>query len=1102
MADNAHEPVELSNGTNEPSTVYGSNEPVRRNTSRLRRMQDKPNDEATAGEPRRTASILQRLKSAPIDIVATRTAYEEGELPPRSPTGTMRQHSGLTRRKISAAKVREAEAVETTDNWHKLTNEQIYDHFKTHDTGFTDEEAAEQLKVVGPNKITEPPRQSLLVKFIMNCVGGFSLMLLGASVLAFVIFAIEKSQQNEFDIQTLALAIVLIIVILITSGFQTYQEGQADNVMDSLMQMAAEDTFVVRGGRTFKVPSIDLVPGDIVKVSVGEKVPADLRILDASELKVNNAPLTGENVDIKLGTEPRHETLFEAKNIARSGCTFTSGSGTAVVFATGDNTFLGKIAEATTSAETPDTLLKREVRRIIVFMSGIAVVLSAIVLGLSFGRGDKWYVAIVYVIGIVIANVPEGLLPQITVALTLTAQRMLARGVLVTNMEIIETLGAVTVICSDKTGTITCNRMTVSHLYYGGVLHKGPWTPGAKDLALYDASDPNFKQLQNCATLNTEATFITFESDVLVRQARGDASETALIKFFETVQPIEEVRAANTRVGIVPFNSANKYMVSVNRTNEASSTHRIFMKGAAERVLPRCTTWVSAEGEQPLDDAARAEIEAMVLTIAAKGERVLMFASMPYDAPDGDLTDEGGDPIFPLNGLTFAGLISLVDPPRPTVQVALDQCASAGIQVYMVTGDHPATAVAICQSLGYGLAPCEVLKRAPDQNPETTFCVVHGINDIPKFTEADWDFVFECKQAVFARTMPEQKQAIVHHLHKLGAIVAMTGDGVNDAAALKVAHVGIAMGSGSAVARDAAQVVLLNDDFGAIVDGIREGRLIFENLKKCVAYVLSHLVPEVAPFLVSIIGGLPLGIQTLVILFIDLGTELFPAVMLAYEEPEDSIMLNPPRTPDQHLVTGKMMILTYLIVGLIETFMCYWGFMWVFYKEGFKVNDLWYTNSEWSTEPWDLSAEDSAKYMNLCLVNTEYTANCSDTYLWFLHRKTVLRRAQAAYFLHLVWGQFTNVFCRRTQISSGISMERMRGNPRMLYGLVFSLCIAVLVVYLPGLQDICEVDPIWIEYMFTGLWIVPIFLGMEELRKFLIRRGLPEHNLLYRLTVY
>lgn len=1060
-----------------------------------------------AENPKRSASFLARLNIAALDLAPTgRTAYDVGELPPRSPTeAVIKQHSGLARRKISTAKVKDMEAAmsEAADEvWHKLSPDKILAHFSTRLDGLSDEEAAAHLRQYGPNKITEPPKESLFVKFLKNCCGGFSLMLFSASVLAFVVFAIEKSQQSLFDLQTLALAIVLIIVIFITSGFMTYQEGQAESVMASLKEMASEDTFVVRGGKMFKIPSATLVPGDIVKVGVGEKVPADIRILEASELKVNNAPLTGENVDIKLGTEPRHDTLFEAKNIARSGCTFTSGSGLAVVYATGDNTFLGKIAEATVAAETPDTLLKREVRRLIFFMSVIAAVLSAIIIGLSFGRGDKWFVAIVYVIGVVIANVPEGLLPQITVCLTLTAKRMLERGVLVSNMEIIETLGAVTVICSDKTGTITCNRMTVSHLYYGEQLHKGPWTPGDDELPMYNAEDPVFKRLQQVATLNTDAAFTSFEEDVLKRTARGDASETAIIKFFEPISSVKEYREACPRVGTVPFNSANKYMISVNATNDGDATHRIFMKGAAERVLPRCVAIHTAAGLVTITDEIREEIDAMVLRLASKGERVLTFAEMPYSAPSGDLTDEGGEPLFPTSGLNFVGLISLVDPPRQTVRPALDICKGAGITVYMVTGDHPATAVAICQSLGYDLPPCEVLKRAPDQDPETTFCVVHGINDIPSFTEADWDFVFDCKMAVFARTMPEQKQAIVHHLHKRGAIVAMTGDGVNDAAALKVAHVGIAMGSGSAVARDAAQVVLLNDDFGAIVEGIREGRLTFENLKKCIAYVLSHLVPEVVPFLFTIVGGLPLGIQTLVILFIDLGTELLPAIMLAYEEPEDSIMLNPPRTADQHLVTVKMMLLSYLLVGCVETIVTFWGFLWVFYKHGFTLAQLWGLGWDWSSKYDDLDDTMTAKYMAVCRANTSYSGSCTDVYEFTDWRQTVLQRAQSAYFLHLVWAQFANLFARRTQVNSGLSWTRLKSNPRMLLGMVFSLCIAVVMVYLPGLQAICQVDPVRIEYIFTGVWILPIFLGVEEARKYFIRRSLPRRNLLHSLTVY
>eukprot|EP00331_Platyophrya_macrostoma_P012587 CAMPEP_0176430802 /NCGR_PEP_ID=MMETSP0127-20121128/14454_1 /TAXON_ID=938130 /ORGANISM="Platyophrya macrostoma, Strain WH" /LENGTH=1107 /DNA_ID=CAMNT_0017812729 /DNA_START=26 /DNA_END=3349 /DNA_ORIENTATION=+ len=1107
MSSNSHEPTELQ--PHDTSAVHVAEEVApRRTQSRLRRMQD---EAADGPAPQKRPSMLQQINTAALDIVPSgRTAYEEGELPPRSPTaGAVRQHSGLSRRKISAVKVKEAEkeAEVTGENWHKLTPEQIFSHFQTSTGGLTPEQAENQLKVHGLNKITEPPHESMLMKFIRNCTGGFSIMLFAASILAYVIFAIEKSQQDLFDIQTLALACVLLVVIFVTAGMTTYQEGQAESVMDSLMSMAAEESYVFRGGQMQKLASELLVPGDIVKVGVGEKVPADLRILEASELKVNNAPLTGENVDIKLGPDPHHDALFEARNIARSGCAFTSGSGLAVVFATGDNTFLGKIAIMTTSAETPDTLLQREIRRLILFMSIIAVILSAVILGVSLGQGDEWYIAIVYVIGVVIANVPEGLLPQITVALTLTAKRMLERGVLVSNMEIIETLGAVTVICSDKTGTITCNRMTVSHLYFGGALHKSHWTPGGADspLPMFDEHSPSFKRLQQVGTLNTDAVFMTFEDDVLARQARGDASETALIKFFEVVEKVDEYRAKNPRIAIIPFNSTNKYMISVNQTNESDTTHRIFIKGAAERVLTRCTAVHTADGLVPLDDEWKETLDAMVLTLASKGERVLTFAEMPYAAPPGvtDLTDDAGEPLFPTQGFNFVGFISLVDPPRPTVPHALTQCASAGIQVYMVTGDHPATAVAICQSLGYNLPPCEVLKRAPDQDPENTFCVVHGINDIPKFTEADWDFVFECKMAVFARTMPEQKQAIVHHLHKLGAIVAMTGDGVNDAAALKVAHVGIAMGSGSAVARDAAQVVLLNDDFGAIVDGVREGRLIFDNLKKCVAYVLCHLVPEVLPFLITIIGGLPLGIQTLVIMFIDLGTELAPGILLAYEEPEDNIMLIPPRTPDQHMVTVKMMLLTYLTVGGIETFVAFWGFMWVFYKFGFKLHDLWYTNSDWDTDASKLDAGGILLYQGLCQKNTYYTGSCSDLDAFRDWRKTILMRAQSCYFFHLVWSQFANIFARRTQVNSGLSMTRIKSNLRMFPGMLFSIIVAVLVVYIPGWNTVVvELDPVRIEYIFTGIWVLPAFLGLEEFRKYLIRRDLPRHNLLYKLTVF
>jgi sodium/potassium-transporting ATPase subunit alpha len=1074
--------------------------------------------------PVKRPSVLQRMGIAPLDlgVGAAKTEYDAADLPPRSPTErVVRSHSGLVNRQISKLKLQkvreEAEqAALAGGQWHKVPEEAMYEQFKSRPCGLTSQEALSLAAVHGKNQITAPPAESLLMKFIKNCFGGFSLLLLGAALLAFLIVIIVKSQQQFLDIQTLALGISLILVILITSAFATLQEGAAADVMVSLQKMAAESVYCMRDGLLQKIPAVDLVPGDVLKICGGEKVPADLRVFSGQDLKVNNAPLTGESVDIKLGSEPKHEDLFEARNIARSGCTVTSGSGLAIVFATGDHTYLGKIAKATTSAEPPDTMLKREVRRIIFFMVVISIVLSAIILALSLSRGDKWFVAVVYLVGVLIANVPEGLLPQITVALTLTAKRMMKKGVLVSNLEIIETLGAVTVICSDKTGTITCNRMTASHFYAGGTLYRNPQTGVYLDLPVFDSAVPVLQRLMQAAVLNTEAAFTSFEDDIVSRSTRGDASETALIKFFEGVEPVEAYRSRNPRVGVIPFNSTNKYMCSVNSTNEADTTHCIFMKGAAERVLDRCAGVHQSDGQiVPMDAEKRAELDRIVLNLAGKGERVLTFAEVPFSVPDGmQVIDDDGEPNFPMQGLNFVGFISLIDPPRPSVRGAMDECRNAGVKVIMVTGDHPATAVAICQSLGYDGAPVEALLRTEATDAATSFCVVHGINDIPKFSDEDWDFIFKCKQIVFARTMPEQKQEIVRRLLKLGQIVAMTGDGVNDAAALKVAHVGIAMGSGSAVARDSAQVVLLNDDFGAIVEGIREGRLIFENLKKCVAYVLSHLVPEYLPFLLTTIAGLPLGMQTLVIVCIDLGTELFAGVMLAHEEAEDNIMKIPPRSPDSHLTGPKMLIITYFFVGIIESFASFWGFVYVFNDHGFPLSSLWGQSTRFSALTYgDLTSSDSDAMLALCSRNSFYLAKfpnqcdcgsagspviCENFYS-FCQR--TLQMAQASYFLHLVWAQLANLIVRRCSINSSVTWERMKSNPKLIFpGMAWSVAVAILFVFTPGFNFILQFAYLPVQHCFTGLWVLPIMIGADELRKYFVRRN--PSGLLARLTVF
>jgi sodium/potassium-transporting ATPase subunit alpha len=1058
--------------------------------------------------PKKRDSLLQRLKIAPLDLVSAGSALRDpGDVPPRSPVGhVIREMSGLVQRKVSMPRVQE-EASADPAMWHKMSVDDILTTLKASLSGLSIEVAQKRLVEVGPNKLTEPPRESLLIKFAKNCIQGFSVMLLGACALAVIIFVIELLNEKFFDVQTLALAVSLPIVVVITSLFATYQEGQSSNIMRELMLMTSEESYVLRDGRVMRVPSADIVPGDIVHIKGGEKVPADMRVLQCEDLKVNNAMLTGENIDVKVSKEPRHEVLFEARNIVRAGCSFTSGSGVGLVFATGDNTFLGRVANATNEASPPDTLLKREVRRIILCMCLIAVGLSALVLGLSFGRGDPWATAIVYVVGIVIANVPEGLLPQITLGLTLTAKRMLKRGVLATNLEIIETLGAVTVICSDKTGTITCNRMTVSHLYFGERIFRTEWAPESNDATPFVESNDTaaFHALRTCATLNSDAMFLSCNNDIQKRETRGDASEVALIKFFHPFGDIQATREHSPRTTCIPFNSTNKYMISVNKVTGCASTHKIFIKGAPERVLPLCAARfldVSNNTLIPMDQEQRDMLDSVVLGLASKGGRVLAFAELLYDVPV-DYSNDSDEHVFPTNGFNFLGLVSLMDPPRLSVRPALELCKSASIRVLMVTGDHPATAVSICQSLGYTGVPCGVLERGDVTDPNNTFCVVHGLNDIPRMSHEDWDFVFQCKEAVFARTMPEQKQDIVKYLAAQGNVVAMTGDGVNDAAALKTAHVGIAMGTGSAVAREASQVVLLDDDFGAIVEGIREGRLLFENLKKCAAYILTHLVPEVLPFLVTIIAGLPLGMQTLVVLFIDLGTEMAAGVTLAYEAPEDDIMSKPPRAPTEHLVNPRMMLVTYCSVGILETFVCYWAFLWVFYDHGFVLSQLWGTSSDWTSGAADLDQAAQQNYFEMCLQNSVFTGNCSDTDAFAQFRTVTLAKAQAAYFLQLVWCQLANILARRTQINSGVSWQRIRSNPYMLAAMLASICIGIGTVYIPGLNSIVQFAPHpEAKYLFTACWVLPLFVGAEELKKYWIRRDLPHHNSAHWIFVY
>jgi sodium/potassium-transporting ATPase subunit alpha len=1004
--------------------------------------------------------------------------------------------------------------------WHTFNTEELLSELNTRIGGLTTAEAEERLKIYGRNMITPPKTTHWFIKFLWTLIGGFQLMLWFGAVLCFVVVGLVQ------DVQTLALGIVLIIVVFVTCIFQAFQEGKSDQVMEALKKLSPASVFAFRDNNLQSIDATLLVPGDIVKVNGGEKVPADVRVITSSDLKVNNASLTGENVDIKLGSEANSKELYEAKNVARSGCNFTSGNGVCAVFSTGDNTFFGAIAHSTTQIARPDTLMKHEIHRLINYMAVVAFSLGIAFLILALFNGYSWVEAVVFCIGIIVANVPEGLLPQMTVALTLTAQRMLHLGVLVSNLEIIETLGATTIICSDKTGTLTCNRMSVSHIVYGkevccfqlyvfyscnvivrsascAQVHVCPITPNmaGDTFTMFEAENVDFKRLQRIATLNTDAIFLPSsvdEPDVLKKETKGDASESAIIKFVEPIRPIAEYRHSCKRVFSVPFNSSNKWMMAIHNQEGDEDEVKpmiLMVKGAPEKVMYMCSGVLVNGQVLPMTEDMRAQMESINELLAKRGERVLAFADLELSRskfPKGYVFDMDSDPPnYPITGLTLVGMMALIDPPRMTVRPAIEMCNTAGIRVFMVTGDHPITAHAIAKSLNIITQPtaAELIaegKKVPPGYNESI--VIHG-TEMLHFTATDWAHVLSHKEIVFARTMPQQKQDIVRELNKMGHIVAMTGDGVNDAPALKAANVGIAMGSGAQVAKEAAQIILLNDDFGAIVSGVREGRLIFDNLKKCIAYVLSSNIPELVPFLLFIAMKIPLAIETIVILLIDLGTDLAPAVSLAYEEPEAATMQKPPRKPTDHMVGARMMIVAYGTIGIFEVVAAYFSFFWVFYDQGFTLSNLIGAGLNYRMPYEDLDNDRQKWFEDLCEKNHKYvdehSGNCTTDFYDF--RQAVLSSAQTAFLLTVVWTQIANVLVRKTQIATIFTYARMFQNQPMIYSVLFEIALIMFLVHCPGLNAVFYLTGIRSEYASTGVWGLPFIMIYDELRKLMIR---------------
>ncbi|XP_068098328.1 potassium-transporting ATPase alpha chain 2-like [Hyperolius riggenbachi] len=951
--------------------------------------------------------------------------------------------------------------------------------------GLSTDAAGQTLVRDGPNKLSPPKGTPEIVKFMLLMAGGFSIVFWISAALCFLAYGLQAAQDPTVAKDNLWLALILIGVVVLTALFAYYQEAKSTNIMAGFKNMVPQQALVLRDGKRVEMLAEKLVVGDIVFIKGGDKIPADLRIIESHGCKVDNSSLTGESEAQSRVTDCTDENPLETKNIGFYSTTCLEGAASGMVINTGDRTVIGRIASLASQVGDQKTPIALEIEHFVHLISGLAVFVGVVFFIISLAMQYSALNAVIFCIGIVVAYVPEGLLCTVTVCLSLTAVRMAKKNCLVKNLEAVETLGSTSVICSDKTGTLTQNRMTVAHMWFDKTIHDSDTSEEGIG-EMFDQSSPTWQALGRIASLCNRAEFCADQEDILItkRTVNGDASEAALLKFTEQIcGDVMGIRKKNQKVLEIPFNSSNKYQVSIHIPDDPSiKGYLLVMKGAPERILERCSTIMIKGQELPLDEEMKDDFQEAYMALGSLGERVLGFCQLILPAssygPGYPFDAEAGN--FPLDGLCFVGLISMIDPPRSTVPDAVAKCRSSGIKVIMVTGDHPITAKAIAKNVGIISHTNETVDDIAERlgipvesvNPRDAHAAVVNGAQLSEMTSEELDDILKYHQEiVFARTSPQQKLIIVEGCQRQGAIVAVTGDGVNDSPALKKADIGVAMGiAGSDAAKHAADMILLDDNFASIVTGVEEGRLIFDNLKKSIGYTVTKNIPEMIPFMVYVIISCPLPLGTITILFIELGTDIIPSIALAYEKAESDIMLRKPRNPyKDRLVNMQLLSYSYFHVAAMESYAGFVNFFTVLAQQGFLPIDTLGLRANW---------EDKTINELVDSYGQEWT------YTQRLHQEWY---CYTAFFISIVVCQMVNALIRKTRRNT-ILTRRFFKNKIMFLGLLSQVGIGVFLCYIPGMDDALHFMNIRVQYWFVGIEYAVLIFVYDEIRKFLIRK--------------
>ncbi len=888
----------------------------------------------------------------------------------------------------------------------RLSARELFARFASSPAGLREAEADERLRHEGPNVLSQTPRSPLAPRIAKHLAHRFALLLWAGAAFALVG---EQFSPGE-GMQLIAGA--LVAVVFINGAFSFWQETRVERAMAAFRRMLSPRARVVRGGTELETEAARVVAGDVVVLREGDRVPADARLFEANALKVDNSALTGECEPQLRMVTPTSSARLDSRNLVFAGTLVTSGTGSGLVYATGDATEVGRIAGVTRETVRIETPIRRQLRHFVRVISAIALGLGAVFFAAGWIVGNSFWTNLVFGIGIIVANVPEGLLPTLTLALAIAGRKMARRNALLKTLESAETLGGTTVICTDKTGTLTQNEMRVTDVLLPG------------DFAAPSDADGDREDLDvalRVMALCNNAPLHVSQADV---RASGDPTEVALVLYAEGSRPgsVGRLRAAQPRVYERPFDSATREMATVQRAPDGLEA---LLKGAPEVVIEQCSQLRRTGALVPMTEDLRNRARKRADELASAGKRVLALARKRirvHADPEGEVA---------MSDYEFAGLVGMHDPPRPEVAASVASCRGAGIRIVVVSGDHPLTVQAIAREVGISNAEAVTVYTGADLAGWSKAALRHALAGDP---------------VLFARTSPLDKLRIVTALQEMGNVVAVTGDGVNDAPALKRADIGIAMGqTGTEVAREAADMVLVDDNFATLVAAVEEGRVIYGNIRRFIGYVLTSNVPEILPYIAFVLLGIPLPLPVLLILAIDLGTDMAPAIALASEPAETDVMTLPPRSPSERLLSRSLLLSSYLLWGMIEAAAGFAAYFWVLLRGGWRLGD-------------QLS-----------------------------RAEPLYGQAIAAFFAAVVICQVANVFVWRTTHQSVVAKGMLR-NRAVIAGVLAELALLGVIVETELGHAVFGTASLPLE-----AWLVPVpfalaMLGLAELLKALGRR--------------